>query len=267
MKHDAAAALLGAAAMLTLLVTPQPARGYEAVKVSNGGTVRGAVKLDGPQPAPEEILINKNNEVCGSGSRKIQWVEVGSAGGLVRTVVYLHEVEQGKGWKAADHVRTDPVLDQEECVFKPWLQVVPKGTEMVVKNSDPVLHNVHVRELIGLRPGRSRAVKRTMLNEAQPGAPGDPAADITARVDPRRSNFIAINCEAHNFMFAWMFAAGNPYVVKTAKDGSYELTDVPPGTYTLRAWHPTLGLQETEVTVKAGGSAEHSFTFVSPAKS
>lgn len=233
---------------------------YKVISVKNGASVSGRVTLKGKQPPPEEILITKNKEVCGKGNRAVQWVPVGKKNGLTEMVVFLKKVKKGKDWGGSD-AAPKGVMNQEKCVFSPWLQVVRKGATVTVKNSDPVLHNIHIRELIGLKVGRARGVKRTMLNEAQPGSPEEKAPDLEAKIKPRRGNFIAVNCEAHNFMFAWMFAADHPYVVKTGADGSYALKDIPPGKYVLSAWHPTLGLQEKKITVKAGQKMGHDFSY------
>ncbi len=238
----------------------QGAAKYKVTAVKNGASVSGRVTLKGKQPPPEQILITKNKDVCGAGNRAIQWVPVGQKNGLTEMVVFLKKVKQGKDWSGSAAV-TKGEMNQEKCVFSPWLQIVRKGAEVTVKNSDPVLHNIHIRELIGIKVGKARGVKRTMLNEAQPGSAEEKASDLKARIKPRRGNFIAINCEAHNFMFAWMFAADHPYVVKTGADGSYTLTDIPPGKYVLSAWHPTLGLLEKKIKIKADQKLSHEFSY------
>jgi hypothetical protein len=95
-----------------------------------------------------------------------------------------------------------------------------------------------------------------MFNFGQP----DPG-DIAEEINPRRSNYIAINCEAHNFMFGFMMALEHPYGVVVGEDGTYSIDGVPPGDYVLNAWHPRLGLQSTDVTVTEGGTAEAAFEF------
>ena len=126
---------------------------------------------------------------------------------------------------------------------------------IVIRNSDTgVLHNINMREMIGVEKGR--VVKRTMFNFGQP----DPG-DIEQAVKPRRSAYISINCEAHNFMFGFMMAPVHPYAVVVGEDGSFEIGDIPPGDYTVKAWHPTLGIQKAKLTVPAGGAVEANFAF------
>ncbi|MBC8258791.1 MAG: carboxypeptidase regulatory-like domain-containing protein [SAR324 cluster bacterium] len=232
------------------------AKKYKVIEVKNGGSVSGSVLLKGKVPNPERIAVAKNPEACGTEDRMIKWVEAGEKGGLQNMVVYLYKVKKGKGWKNDSGTYE---IDQKDCDFHPWLKIVPKGSKLIVKNSDPVLHNIHIRELKGVKPGkRYRPVKKTVYNEGQPPGSGDINTEIKTRM---RGNLIRINCEAHNFMFAWMFAADHPYVVQTNADGSYSIDNIPAGKYKLRAWHPTLGLKEQKIKVAAGASVTQDFTF------
>jgi Polysaccharide lyase family 4, domain II len=108
--------------------------------------------------------------------------------------------------------------------------------------------------MIGVEKGR--VVRRTMFNFGQP----DPG-DIQQNLKPRRSAYIGINCEAHNFMFGFMLAPKNPYAVVVNDDGSYTIADIPPGKYTLKAWHPRLGVMKSKITVKGGGTLQADFAF------
>lgn len=250
---------------LLLAFSFQPAaaaKKYKVISVSDGGSISGRVSLKGKQPPPEKILITKNKDVCGSGYRALQWVPVGKNNGLQETVVYLKKIAAGKDW-GGPAAWGNNTISQNDCVFSPWMQIVRRGAQFTIKNADPVLHNIHIRELIGVKVGRPRGVKRTMLNEAQPGERGALAEDLTTIIKPRRGNYIAINCEAHNFMFAWMFAANHPYAVKTSSDGKYRIDNIPAGKYKLVAWHPTLGPQENKITVKSKKSINSDFVFKS----
>jgi hypothetical protein len=130
-----------------------------------------------------------------------------------------------------------------------------KRAPITIRNSDTaVLHNINAREMIGVEKGR--IARRTMFNFGQP----DPG-DITETIKPRRSPYISINCEAHNFRFGFMLAPEHPYSVVVNEDGSYEIGDVPPGDYVLKAWHPTLGVQKVSITVPSGGTVQSDFAF------
>ena len=226
---------------------------YKEVAVADGGTIKGKVTFEGPlhDDAIERILITKNPEVCGTGEREVVWVDV-KDGALRGVFVFIHKIEEGKKWAKPEGGAY--LIAQKGCRFRPWAQVIRPGP-ITIRNSDPgVLHNINTREMIGVEKGR--VVKRTMFNFGQP----DPG-DMEQQIKPRRSHFIAINCEAHNFMFGFMMAPKHPYAVVVKEDGSYSLDNVPPGKYTLKAWHPRFGVKKTKVTVPAGGTVDANFAF------
>ncbi len=207
------------------------------------GSISGKVAFKGSAPAPRKLPITKDNAVCGSGEREI--VEVNAKGGnLAGAVVYVAKIDAGKPWGDADK----PVLDQKGCRFAPGVLVVRKDGELTVRNSDPVLHNIHTYEIIG-------AVRRTMFNVGQPDK-----GDLKQPIKMRRANVVKIECDAHDFMHAWAFAAEHPYVAVTREDGSFSIDGLPDGSYEVKAWHPVLGEKSTQVSVKGASTASFEFS-------
>lgn len=233
------------AVVAAVLAMATSAGAYEVVPVSGGGKVAGKVTFKGAVPAPRVLPVTKDNAVCGSGNREI--VEVAAKGGnLGGAVVYVAKIDKGKAWGEVDK----PVLDQKGCRFTPEVLVVKKkDSEITIRNSDPVLHNIHAYEIIG-------AVRRTMFNIGQPDK-----GDMKQPVKMRRSNVVKIECDAHDFMHAWAFAADNPYLAVTREDGSFAIDNLPAGDYELKAWHPVLGEKSATVSVKGGAAATASFEF------
>lgn len=228
---------------------------YTEGTVSDGGMIKGKLTFSGslPESAIESVAITKNPEVCGEGYREVVWIDV-KGGALRGAFVFLDKISAGKTWE--EPAGGAYMIVQKGCRFTPWAQVIKPGP-IVIRNSDEgVLHNINTREMIGVEKGR--VVKRTMFNFGQP----DPG-DINKNIKPRRSPYIAINCEAHNFMFGFMMAPAHPYAVVVDEGGNFSLDNIPPGTYKLKAWHPSLGVQESEVTVTANGSTEANFDFQS----
>lgn len=250
--------LARAVAALALAMTlPVAEAAYTEKAVANGGSISGKVMFQGALPADavEKITITKNPEVCDeakTGYREVVWVDV-KDGALRGAFVFLDKIGAGKKWPAPKAGKF--LVDQKGCRFRPWAQVVKPGP-LTIKHSDPatVLHNINAREMIGVE--RGRVVRSTIFNFAQPD-PGELVKELTMK----RSHFISLNCEAHNFMFGYMIAPEHPYAVVVGEDGSYTLDDVPPGEYVLKAWHPKFGLKEAKVSVPAGGKAQASFTF------
>lgn len=249
----------------TVLILAYPVTGfaakYKGGAVSNGGSVTGKLSFKGslPKDAIDKIAITKNPDVCDKdpknpGYREIVWVDV-KGGALRGAFVYIDKIKAGKKWAKPKGGKY--IIEQKGCRFMPWAQVIEPGS-VTIRHSDgkDVLHNINTREMIGVEKGR--VVKRTMFNFGQP----DPG-DIIKKIKPRRAPHIALNCEAHNFMFGFMMAPKNPYAVVVKADGSYTLDNVPPGTYTIKAWHPRLGVQKMKVTVPAKGKVQANFTFSS----
>lgn len=212
--------------------------------------IEGQVRFRGTPPDPLQLLITKDMEVCGEGFRERREVDVAPGGGLRGVVVFLEEVEGGKDWGPAATPASGSesglaTIDQENCRFQPRVQVVPRGAELDVVNSDPMLHNIHAYELIG-------RARRSLFNISQPES-GTERQELRAR----SSHQVSLECDSHDFMQGWIFVADNPYAVVVDDDGHFALGDVPPGTYTLRTWHPKLGVLEEEGVVVPGGGAAH----------
>jgi len=234
-----------AVALLPVKVMSADAGTYEAVAVKNGAVLRGTVAFAGAPPQAQQVLIGKDNHVCGDGHTEQDPVRV-TDGRLADAVVFLEGVKRGKPWPN----KGVAAISQEGCAFHPYVQVARKGVDLTITNIDPLLHNIHGYELIG-------RARRTMFNIAQPQAGQVDVQPLALR----RGEVVEIDCDAHNWMSAWVHTLDHPYGVVVGPDGRFQLDDVPPGTYRLAAWHPTLGSQVQEIDVKAGGQLDLDFTF------
>lgn len=239
---------LSIAGLCTLPLATQ-AGTYKETSVSNGGTISGTINFKGKDLPPKTYTISKDNDVCGTGERKIDFVRV-KDGHLLDTIVYLEKVKEGKPFPADVG---DAIIDQKGCEFKPFLQAMKNKDVLDAVNDDPILHNIHTYELIR---GDAKGPKKTVMNISQP-KPGSVKTTIKLKKGPA----MKIECDAHDFMHGFVFVARNPYFAKVAEDGSYTIADIPPGKYTIKAWHGMLKNQKAKVTVDAGGKATVDFTF------
>ena len=226
-------------------VSATGASAYTEQDVAGGGAISGKITFSGKAPDPVKIPIEKNPEVCGTGFREIQEVTVDGSGGLQHAVVYIDKIEAGKKWPKPDKGWE---LHQKTCRFIPWIQVIQDKTDLTVVSEDPVLHNIHTYELV---PAGTNTVRVTMFNEAQPTQ----GYTFTKNIRMRKGNSVKVECDAHNFMHAYMMALKNPYYAITAADGSFTVDNIPPGTYEVTVWHSLLGSVTKTVEVKGGAKA------------
>jgi hypothetical protein len=169
---------------------------------------------------------------------------VGDAGGLANVVVSLRRAD---GYPlTAPSPSEAALLDQRGCQFVPHVLVVRVGQTLVVKNSDPFLHNV-----------RSISLQNPAFNFGQPNV--DPGTPLPAMQAPER---FRIKCDLHPWMTAYVNVFDHPYHAVTGSDGAFSIPETPPdGTYTVTAWHESLGEKQATVVVQAGKIATADFVF------
>jgi hypothetical protein len=134
-------------------------------------------------------------------------------------------------------------LAQVGCRFVPRVQALPVGSTLSVGSADAVLHNVH--------GWRGRA---TAFDLAQ-SLPGD-----RAEVPLPRAGLVQVRCDVHDWMAATVAVVEGPAAVSGA-DGSFAISGLPAGKYTLRAWHERLGERTAEVAVPESGAAQVELRF------
>jgi plastocyanin len=229
------------------VAAPAAAGGYTVAPVTGGGTISGKVTLTGAAPKLALENRNKDPKVCGtSGPNQTlivnatgadESVIVGAGGGLKNVVVSLSDIHAGKAITPGA-----AQLDQNKCSYIPHVQALAVGTTLTVHNSDTILHNVHAS--LGAA---------TVFNFAMP------IHDQKIPTTLSKAGLIKLKCDVHGWMNGAIAVEENPYFAVTGADGSYSLTDVPPGTYTVHVWHETLGDQDQKVTVAAGGKGMADF--------
>jgi hypothetical protein len=143
-------------------------------------------------------------------------------------------------------VPSEPVVvDQSKCTYVPRVQGAIAGQPILVKNSDGTMHNV--RGLVGTK---------ALFNLAQP-----PSAPPVTKSVPNDVELLSLKCDVHPWMRAYIAVSPHAHFATTGEDGTFSLSGVPEGTYTLEAWHEALGTKTAQVTVKNGAETEASFEF------
>ena len=220
---------------------------YKEIDVKDGGSISGKVGAGSAAAKTKSFTISKDPKICGEGTRDVPIVEI--ANGVVKnSVVYLYKVKQGK---AFDKKLMNVTLNQEKCAFSPAFSVMANKGKLTAVNSDGTLHNIHTYELIG-------KARRTVMNVSQPNK-GD---KVTKKVKMRKGSGMKIECDAHDFMHAYMFVASNPYFAVVNDKGEFKIDGIPAGKYKVRLWHGFLGeVKVGEVEVKAGADSKLDVAF------
>ena len=204
------------------------ARAYQTIQVIDGGTITGSVRYIGDPPAPKTIAVTKDPEVCGR-EKTASDLLVSPEKGIRNVVVRLTDVTQGK---ALPKPRTVTVR-QKGCEYSPRVSLFPAGSRVRIENEDGILHNTNTQSEANpsftLAQPKYRRVMEKRIEE--PEMP------------------IRVRCDVHSWMGAWWISQEHPYYALTDTNGAFTLGDVPPGTYTLEAWHESLGKVSRKVTV------------------
>jgi hypothetical protein len=192
---------------------------YQVINVSDGGNISGTVKWSGPLPRVADFTINKDPQVCDPESLKTRDLErliVGPEGGVANTIVFLKDISSGKAMDLPEQRRH---VDQVHCRYVPHILLVPENAMLQMKSSDATLHTLH------------------MEGAATFNLPFVLANQVTSRT-MSTPGWVHLQCNAgHVWMNAEMMVVTHPYYAVTDEAGHFELTDVPPGTYQIVAWH------------------------------
>ena len=221
----------------------------QKVDTATAGDVKGSVAVDGTVPKNEPIKMNAD-PVCMRENKSPQFQEtymVGSDGkSLQNAFVY---VKDGLGNYVYDMPTDSVTIDQKECRYHPHVFGMRVGQKLVILNSDPTLHNIH-----------ALPKKNSEFNTGQPIQ----GMKMTHTFD-KPEVMVPFKCDVHGWMNAYVGVLDHPYFAVTGKDGTFELKDVPAGTYTIEAWHEKGGAQTASVTIGPKETKEIAFTFKAPA--
>jgi len=210
-----------------------------------GGMVSGKVVFEGTPPPVKEIQFGAEKQ-CALGHEHPPKYEdiVVNGNGTVKWVL-VHVVEDVAG----DYpVPTEPVVvDQHGCVFSPHVTAARVGQPVEFHNDDPLLHNV-----------RGASKQKQGFNIAQPVQ-----GSKTTRVFKQPEIGMLVKCDVHFWMTSYLHILPNPFFAVTGDDGTFTISGLPAGAYTIEAWHEKLGTQTQQVTIVDGQSAPVTFTFKS----
>jgi plastocyanin len=205
------------------------------------GSITGTITFTGTPPRMRAIDMSKE-PTCASQHPTPVMTETavtGAGNTLKNVVVYISAGEQPSAAPTAV-VR----YDQKGCEYLPHVVAMHSGQPMEIYNDDQTSHNIH--PLARVNPE---------WNKSQPaGAP-----PIKATYE--RPEFIPVKCNIHPWMHGYFVVLNTSHHGVSGDDGKFTIDGLPPGHYTVTAWHEKFGTLNQEVTVGATGAATANFVF------
>lgn len=209
-----------------------------------GASITGKVNFEGTPPVPKPINFGAERQCAmnhGDNPPQDESLVVNPNGTVKWTFIHVKE-----GAAGPFETPQEPLpVDQIGCIFTPHVYAAMAGQPVEFKNSDEVLHNVRVVSKTGQN-----------MNLAQPIQ-----GMKTKKVFKNPEIGMQVRCDVHFWMSSYLHVTDNPYHAITGEDGTFTLSDLPAGTYTLEAWHEKLGIQTQSVTVADGETKTVDFVF------
>jgi plastocyanin len=221
--------------------TPPP--GAKRVDEATAGRVSGKVSFEGTVPENAPVKL-ESDPACvreHPDGLKLDTILVNN-GGLENVFVY---VKDGLGSYYFDAPSAPVTLDQKGCNYSPHVFGVRAGQTLEIVNSDQTMHNVNAMAKVNPAFNLGQAIQGMK----------------TPKVFTAPEVMVRIKCDVHGWMNAYAGVLNHPYFATSGGDGAFALNKLPPGTYTIEAWHEKLGTQTQSVTIGPKESKEITFTF------
>ena len=207
------------------------------------GTIQGHIRLSGKLPGNPIIRMGVD-PLCAQlaeGKQIVQESVLTSPDGSLANVVVRLE-----GAFPETPVPDEPVvIEQVDCVFVPRVVGVRAGQLLRIKNSDPLLHNLH-----------SQGSTSNRFNRSQPVQGGVYEVRLA-----EEEGMLRIRCDLHRWMTEYIAVLPHPYFAVTGPSGTFTIAGVPLGTHTIQTWHEKYGVLTQTVSVEADGVTVADFTY------
>lgn len=214
-----------------------------SLQLVSAGDITGKITLKGTPPPERDIPLDP---ACGKlhPTKKTKLYVVGKGGELADTFIFVKDGLTGKNFPVPEK---PALIDQVGCEYVPYVSGLMVNQKLLVRNSDPVMHNVHPIPAVA---GNKES------NVAQ--MPKGKDLEYTfAKEEP----FLRFKCDVHPWMYSYVNVMSHPFYSTSDKDGTFKIENLPAGKYTIEASHRKAGKQTMEVEVPATGKKEANFTF------
>ena len=236
------AVAVGVAAMVLATAVATAQRG--GAPATPAGTVVGKITYEGRAPRPRVVRMGAD-PLCmpeAKGGTLSEVLVVGPGNGLQNAFVY---VKDGLGSRTFPAPKTPVVLDQQGCKYSPHVIGIQVGQPLEVRNSDGTLHNVHAVPKVNREFNFGQPTKGMKSN----------------RTFDKVEVMVPFRCDVHGWMNAYAGVVAHPFFAVSKPDGSFEIKGLPPGTFTIEAWHEQLGTQTQSVVIDGKTPAMVSLSF------
>src|SRR5262245_62067420 len=217
--------------------------GSPLVLQSTGGTIKGHVHVSGKAPGNSVIRMGKDPKCSemNKGKQVIQEaVKATIDGSLANVFVRLEGA-----FPATPIPKTPVTIDQRSCFYSPRVVGLRVGQILEIRNDDNLLHNVH-----------------SVSNHDNQFNVGQAKAGVVDSFKMKNEEvMMRLGCDVHSWMTAYVGVVTNPYFAVSDAAGTFEIKNVPAGTYTIDAWHERFGPLKKSVKVMAGGTVTVEFTY------
>lgn len=218
-----------------------PAPAPVTVTADGGGSIAGTVKLSGKAPRMRPMKMDADPKCAAMHAEppKGEEVVVDDAGNVKWAFVYIKKADLKSDLPAAP-----AVINQQGCKYDPHVLGIVIGQDLLIKNSDDLLHNIHALPLYNKE-----------FNFGQPQKGMSETKKFTAE-----EVMVKVKCDVHPWMSAWVGVLTHKYFAVTDDKGAYTIKDVPPGKYTVEVWQEKYKSVSMEVEVKDKATAQADFT-------
>lgn len=252
-------------AMILISTAHLAQAGYEVVDVKDGGTIKGTIIWKGPIPQIPPLTVMADPDTCGETVPSPALQVDPKSKGVRFALVYLEQIEKGKApadkyWLHMGQDSANKEPDTLLCQFKEHVFPFVRTQRVAMVNFDPILHNPHF----------FNEKRASVFNVAMPS----PNVEVDHTLLREHGVGLPFQCDVHVHMNGYTFGFDHPYFAVTDSQGSFEITGIPPGKYTLVTWHEGIHIAKMtqgrptydepqiirqDVEIKPGGAVETRF--------
>lgn len=215
-----------------------------SANVATAGSLQGRITYNSKVPPPKIIKTGKYAKACGPKITLNSLVVENK--GVKDTALWISGKDAKKLKKSPGGKEYE--LNQDKCRYSPHIIVMSAESELKIHSSDPFNHNIHTYSF------DNDPINIMFM----------PGFDYEQEFE--EPEIVKVECDLHNWMQAWIVVTENSYFAISKKDGTYEIPDLPPGKYTLTAWHEVLGTMTQKIKVgKDGLKVDFEFPQISAA--